>query len=682
MFDRILIANRGEIACRVARTCRRLGITTVGIASDVDLDEPHARAVDEVVRIGPAPAGQSYLDIDAIVRAARERDVQAIHPGYGFLSEAPAFADALREAGLVFIGPSPEVIRLMGDKGAAKRHLGAAGVPLIPGTSEADLDDDALLAAAEELGAPVLVKAVAGGGGKGMRNVLALADLPAAIAAARREAAAAFGDGRVMLERLVAEPRHIEVQVMGDRHGNVIHLLERECSIQRRHQKIVEECPSPAVDPALRQRLGDAAVTAARSVDYEGAGTVEFLLDAATLGDDEPSFAFLEMNTRLQVEHPVTELVTGLDLVELQLRVAAGEPLSIDQADVEAAGHAIEVRLYAEDPVTHLPQIGPVERVVWPSTPGVRIDSGIEHGSDVTPYYDPMLAKVCVHGDDRDQACDRLSAALDDTAVFGVITNLALLRAIAATAVFRAGELTTGFLTDHLGDWQPDNLDPEVVDAAAAALARTWRRAAGTGGHLDPFDHLGPFRMGGVGGTPVRLLDGEHEHLRHVRVLSSGDVEVERHAEVGGDVSGGDDVGGGDDVSGGDDVDAASAAGVTRVGVDDDLGALTHIGERTVWIHRSGVTRGLLLVPATRHGDVAAAGGAAAFSAPMPGSVLEVAVEAGDEVMAGATLVVVEAMKMEHPITAPTDGAVADVHVRAGDRVEAGTPLVSFTAAP
>ena len=344
MFDRILIANRGEIACRVARTCRRLGITTVGIASDVDLDEPHARAVDEVVRIGPAPAGQSYLDIDAIVRAARERDVQAIHPGYGFLSEAPAFADAVREAGLVFIGPSPEVIRLMGDKGAAKRHLGAAGVPLIPGTSEADLDDDALLAAAEELGAPVLVKAVAGGGGKGMRNVLDLADLPAAIAAARREAAAAFGDGRVMLERLVAEPRHIEVQVMGDRHGNVIHLLERECSIQRRHQKIVEECPSPAVDPALRQRLGDAAVTAARSVDYEGAGTVEFLLDAATLGDDEPSFAFLEMNTRLQVEHPVTELVTGLDLVELQLRVAAGEPLSIDQADVEAAGHGLGPR--------------------------------------------------------------------------------------------------------------------------------------------------------------------------------------------------------------------------------------------------------------------------------------------------------------------------------------------------
>jgi acetyl-CoA/propionyl-CoA carboxylase, biotin carboxylase, biotin carboxyl carrier protein len=482
-----------------------------------------------------------------------------------------------------------------------------------------------------------------------MREVTDLGQLPAAIAAARREADAGFGDDRLMLERLLTQPRHIEVQVLADQHGNVLHLLERECSIQRRHQKIVEECPSPAVDPALRARLGEAAVTAARSVDYEGAGTVEFLLDASTLGEDEPSFAFLEMNTRLQVEHPVTELVTGLDLVEQQLRVAYGEPLAFGQDDVEAAGHAIEVRLYAEDPVSHLPQTGPVTEVVWPTAPWVRIDTGIEAGSEVTPYYDPMLAKLCVHADDRASACDRLRDALAETCVLGVITNLELLRAIVSQDAFEAGELTTGFIGDHLADWHPSAVDDEVAVAAAVALSLTWEATA-----RDAFAQLGAFRLGGVGGTPVTLADGDREHLLRIRTRADGEVTVEQGGTV------------------------------HQVTPDTDLGILAVVDgqRRAVWVHRRGTTRRLAVVPTTRHGDLAAAGGAAAFSAPMPGSVLEVAVTAGDEVAAGSTLVVVEAMKMEHPITAPTAGSVTEVHVRAGDRVDAGAPLVSFTAAP
>ncbi len=657
MFDRVLIANRGEIAVRVARTCRRLGIATVAVASDPDLDAPHARAADEVVRIGPAPASQSYLDIDAIVAAALDRGAQAIHPGYGFLSENARFAQAVAEAGLTFVGPQPDVIRLMGDKAAAKRHLAAAGVPLIPGTSDDAMDDAALIDAAQEIGAPLLVKAVAGGGGKGMRTVHDVAELPAALAAARREAQAAFGDDRVMLERLVAEPRHIEVQVLGDTHGHVVHLLERECSIQRRHQKVVEECPSPAVDPDLRERLGDAAVTAARSVDYHGAGTIEFLLDAATLDQPEPTFAFLEMNTRLQVEHPVTELVTGLDLVEQQLRVAAGEPLGFDQDDVAMDGHAIEVRLYAEDPVTHLPQTGPVADLVWPDGPGVRIDAGIEPGSEVSAHYDPMLAKLCVHAADRDAACDALAAALAATCVLGVTTNLELLRAVAAHPAFRDGTLTTGFLPDHLGDWQPPKVDVEVVVHAVTALARSWARGGRDGlAASTPFVALGSFRPGGVGGTPVQLTaDGDQVWAAQVRDNGGGDLTVA----------------------------AANQLHQVPAEADVDLDIRTWVAPdgRSVWVHRPGLTRRLEVVPTVRHGDLAAVGGAAAFTAPMPGSVLEVGVIAGDEVAAGTTLVLVEAMKMEHPVTAPADGVVTEVHVRVGDRVDAGTPLVSFEAA-
>ncbi|MEX2504896.1 MAG: biotin carboxylase N-terminal domain-containing protein, partial [Egicoccus sp.] len=401
MLRRVLVANRGEIARRVMRSCRALGIETVAVFSDADADEPHVREADAAVRIGPAPATRSYLDIEAVLAAARSSGADAIHPGYGFLSESPAFAEAVRDAGLVFVGPSPDVIRLMGDKAAAKQHLEAAGVPVVPGIHDADLDDEALVAAADDVGFPLLVKAVAGGGGKGMRAVHDPAGLADALAAARREARTGFGDDRLILERLVARPRHVEIQVFGDRHGNVVHLLERECSVQRRHQKVVEEAPSPALDERLRERMGAAAVAAAQAVSYEGAGTVEFLVAGDTLDRDDPEFFFLEMNTRLQVEHPVTELITGLDLVEWQLRVADGEPLGFDQDDVRADGHAIEVRLYAEDPVRQLPQTGPVLHLRVPDIAGVRADLGIAVGSTVGQHYDPMLGKLIVHAPDR-----------------------------------------------------------------------------------------------------------------------------------------------------------------------------------------------------------------------------------------------------------------------------------------
>ncbi|MEX1177520.1 MAG: biotin carboxylase N-terminal domain-containing protein, partial [Nitriliruptor sp.] len=417
---RVLVANRGEIARRIIRTCRSLDIATVAVHSDADADAPHVREADSAVRLGPAPATDSYLDVDRVVAAALESGAGAVHPGYGFLSEHAGFARAVRDAGLVFVGPSPEVIELMGDKAAAKRHLSEAGVPVVPGADTTAEDDDGVVAAAEGVGFPLLVKAVAGGGGKGMRAVHDAADLRDAVASARREARAAFGNDRVILERLVRRPRHIEVQILGDAHGGYLHVLERECSIQRRHQKVVEEAPSPAIGASMRTRLGDAAVAAARSVAYLGAGTVEFLVDGTTLDDPEPTFYFLEMNTRLQVEHPVTELVTGLDLVALQLQVAAGEPLGIEQDEITPDGHAIEVRWYAEDPISQLPQVGRLETVALARGPGVRNDVGVESGSTVTPHYDPMLGKLIAHGPDRATAIDRLLGSVRATVGHGV----------------------------------------------------------------------------------------------------------------------------------------------------------------------------------------------------------------------------------------------------------------------
>jgi acetyl-CoA/propionyl-CoA carboxylase biotin carboxyl carrier protein len=665
---RVLIANRGEIARRIVRTCRELGLTTVAVFSDADADAPHVREADTAVHIGPAPATESYLDVDRVVQAALDSGADAVHPGYGFLSEHAGFAEAVRAAGLTFIGPSPETIRLMGDKAAAKRHLTEAGVPVVPGADTTELDDDGVVAAADEVGFPLLVKAVAGGGGKGMRAVHDPADLRDAIGAARREARAAFGDDRVLLERLVERPRHVEVQVMGDAHGDVIHLLERECSIQRRHQKVVEEAPSPAVDAALRTRLGDAAVAAARSVGYLGAGTVEFLLDGTTLDDPEPTFFFLEMNTRLQVEHPVTELITGLDLVALQLRVAAGRPLGLSQSDVRADGHAIEVRWYAEDPVAQLPQTGTLTRVELPSGPGTRTDVGVEAGGTVSRFYDPMLGKLIAHGHDRRAAIDRLLTLLRGTVAHGVVTNLELLEAIVDHPVHRAGDLTTGFLDEHLDGWAPA---PASTEAVALAVAAVLRDGAGPSDPSWP-TALGPLRFGGLGGPTVTLHD--HERVHRVQVAAAADGTATPALRLTAE----------DGTTTRLRVETARADGRWRATIDDapvDATVTSTVADddvRTVWVHHAGRTVALRHEPMTRHLAERALGGAAAFASPMPGSVIAAPVEAGTHVTAGTTLLVVEAMKMEHPIAAPVDGTLATLHVAVGDAVDAGTPLLTF----
>jgi acetyl-CoA/propionyl-CoA carboxylase, biotin carboxylase, biotin carboxyl carrier protein len=663
---RVLVANRGEIARRVIRTCRRLGIATVAVYSDADADAPHVREADDAVRLGPAEATASYLDVDRVVDAARRSGADAVHPGYGFLSEHAGFARAVRDAGLVFVGPSPEVIELMGDKAAAKRHLADAGVPVVPGADTVDLDDDGVVAAADDVGFPLLVKAVAGGGGKGMRAVHDPADLREALAAARREAAAAFGDDRVILERLVARPRHVEVQVFGDQHGGAIHVLERECSVQRRHQKVVEEAPSPAVDDALRARLGDAAVAAARSVAYTGAGTVEFLLDGTTLDDDEPTFFFLEMNTRLQVEHPVTELITGLDLVELQLRVAAGEPLPVAQDDVRADGHAIEVRWYAEDPATQLPQVGRLHALTLPTGAGVRTDVGVEPGSEVTRFYDPMLGKLIAHGPDRTAAIDRLVGVVRGTVAHGLTTNLDLLDAVLDHPVHRRGELTTSFLPDHLDGWAPA---PPTAAALTVAALSVLRAEAGDATGAWPTS-LGPWRSGGLAGPLVRLVHGDTTHEVRVSVAADGSARPPATVTVDGDAPRRA-------------TTLASDGTAWRVRIDDEVVAATVTASvsddvTTVWVHSGGRSVALRHDPATRHLAERALVGDAAFTSPMPGSVIGAPVEVGAHVAAGTTLLVVEAMKMEHPITAPVDGTLVERHVDVGDAIDAGSPLLRF----
>jgi 3-methylcrotonyl-CoA carboxylase alpha subunit len=494
LFRKVLIANRGEIAVRVVRTCRAMGLPTVAIFSEADRGALHAREADEALCVGPAEAARSYLDIDAVVSAAKTAGADAIHPGYGFLSQNAAFADAVAAAGIAFIGPPGAVHRSMGDKKGARRLMAKAGVPVVPGYDGDDQSDATLAAAGARIGWPVMLKPSRGGGGKGMRVVTRAEDFAAALASSRREAKAAFGDDVMVLERFVSRPRHVEVQVLADAHGATLHLFERECSIQRRHQKVVEETPSPALTPALRDSLCAAGVAAARAAGYVNAGTVEFLLDP------EGAFYFLEMNTRLQVEHPVTEAITGLDLVRLQIEIAAGRPLPFRQEDVRASGHALECRLYAEDPENDdLPSPGRVLLLAVPEGPSVRFDSGVATGSEVSVHYDPMLAKIVTWGRDRAEAIEVMSAALARTAVLGVVTNLARLVAILRHPAFRAGELHTQFIEEHLSELTPHPCPPsEAVAAAAAALYR--RRAApdvhgGVARAADPWTSVGPWRL-------------------------------------------------------------------------------------------------------------------------------------------------------------------------------------------
>ena len=473
---RLLIANRGEIALRIIRACRELGIEAVAVYSDADAQAPHVRAADRAIRIGPAPAADSYLKMPAILDAAKTSGADAVHPGYGFLSERAAFAEACAKAGLIFVGPPADAIARMGSKIGARALMEKAGVPVVPGRTPADQSDAGIMAAAEDVGFPVLVKASAGGGGKGMRSAADARALIEAVPAARREALAAFGDGTLYVERLIERPRHVEIQVFADDHGGRVHLFERECSVQRRHQKIVEESPSPALTPALRARMGAAAVAAANGADYRNAGTIEFLLEGT---GDGAEFYFLEMNTRLQVEHPVTELVTGTDLVRAQLMVAMGHPLPWRQEDLSQRGHAIECRVYAEDPAAgFLPQAGPLRIYREPSGPGIRIDSGVVEGADVPVQYDPMLAKLIAHGDSREAAIGRALAALRSFPILGVRTNVAFLIGVLQHPAFRAGDVHTGFVDEHLTTLLETSPPPEII-AATAAFARSAGTSSG-----------------------------------------------------------------------------------------------------------------------------------------------------------------------------------------------------------
>ncbi|MEU0881873.1 acetyl/propionyl/methylcrotonyl-CoA carboxylase subunit alpha [Lentzea sp. NPDC005914] len=624
MFDSVLVANRGEIAVRVIRALRSLGIRSVAVYSDADADALHVRLADEAVRIGPAAARDSYLSIEKIVAAAVSTGAQAIHPGYGFLAENTAFAKACDAAGVVFVGPPASAIDAMGDKIRAKLTVSAAGVPVVPGRTRAGMSDDELVEAAAEIGFPVLLKPSAGGGGKGMRLVHEESSLREAIESARREARGSFGDDTLLIERFITNPRHIEIQVLADSHGNVIHLGERECSLQRRHQKIIEEAPSPFLTPEVREAMGSAAVDAAKSCGYVGAGTVEFIVDGST-GD----YFFMEMNTRLQVEHPVTEMVTGVDLVEWQLRVAAGQVLELSY---ELTGHSVEARVYAEDPARgFLPTGGRVLALREPTS--VRVDSGLYEGLVVGSDYDPMLAKVIAHGRTREEALRRLDHALGEMVLLGVTTNIPFLRALLRDEDVRSGALDTGLVERKLDSLTSAEIPDEVY--VAAGLERSIEPRGD-----DPWDELSGWRLGEHAWTTWRIND--------VDVRVRGDEVV---------------VGAGEPVK----------ARARREGADLLVGSRRYAIARdgdVLWLGHDGaswaLTEAEFLVGAS--GGAAASGGP--VKSPMPGTVLVVRAQQGDEVTAGQALFVVEAMKMEHTVTAPVDGVLAEVNVQAGQQVK------------
>jgi 3-methylcrotonyl-CoA carboxylase alpha subunit len=654
MFVKLLIANRGEIACRVARTARRLGIRTVAVYSDADAQAAHVAACDESVHVGGSRPQDSYLRGDAIIEAARRTGAQAIHPGYGFLSENAGFARDCAAAGLVFVGPSPEAIDAMGSKSAAKALMERAGVPLTPGYHGDRQEPDFLLAEARRIGFPLLIKAVAGGGGKGMRRVDRAEDFAAALAGCRRESQASFGDERVLVEKYVTPARHIEVQVFGDHHGNLVYLFERDCSVQRRHQKVIEEAPAPGMTDGRRRQMGEAAVAAARAVQYRGAGTVEFIVAA------DGTFYFMEMNTRLQVEHPVTEFITGLDLVEWQLRVAAGGKLPLRQEQVAMRGHAIEARIYAEDPAREfLPSIGTLEYLSPPATSeDVRVDTGVRQGDAITPYYDPMIAKLIVHGSDRAEAIAKLRAALAGYLVAGVHTNVEFLHRLTAAPSFVEARLDTA-LIERERAW---------LFAARAPVARlAWdltmlvfvlAQRGSTAAARSPWDDGSGWRPGAGGQRHQQLRCGDEVVMVKLRMRESM-----LHVDVDGDVN---------LVSGGWRGDWLEAS------VDGaQVRARAHRHGSRLHLFLDGVQHVIDWVdpylPVTTGGD--RHGG---LAAPMPGRVIAVLVEPGARVKAGAPLLVMEAMKMEHTITAPSAGEVAAIHHAAGDQVREGDELLTL----
>jgi 3-methylcrotonyl-CoA carboxylase alpha subunit len=648
-FSSVLIANRGEIACRIIRTARRMGLRSVAVFSDADADALHVAMADEAVRIGPAPARESYLSIPAILDAARRTGAEAVHPGYGFLAENAAFAEACAEAGLVFIGPPPAAIRAMGSKAESKALMQKAGVPLVPGYHGEDQSDATLIAEAARIGFPVLVKASAGGGGKGMKVAESAAALEEALALARGEAQSAFGDGRLLLERYLQRPRHIEIQVFADSHGNTVSLFERDCSIQRRHQKVVEEAPAPGMAPERRAAMGEAACAAARAVGYVGAGTVEFI---AT--DD--SFAFMEMNTRLQVEHPVTEAVTGLDLVEWQFRVAMGEALPTPPA--APRGHAIEVRLYAEDPTRDFaPATGTLTHLALPAGEGIRVDAGVRAGDAVGIHYDPMIAKIIAAGEDRATALRRLQRALAGTELAGLRSNLPLLRAIAAHPEFAAGAVDTGFIGRHA-----EALLAPPPAASRVALAAAVLRLLRDEPVLDPADPHSPWgeasawRLNGSGWQDLWLFDGDASVTLRAHLGATITLDLPDGAATI--------------------ADAAWAGDALRFTLDGRAEGATVLrdGAALSIIHR-GVTQELRWQdPRAPAGDERA--GSGRILAPMPGRVLDVLVAPGEAVLRGAVLLVLEAMKVQMRLTAPADGSIAAILCAPGDLVEDGAELV------
>ena len=651
MFRRVLIANRGEIAARIARTCRRLGIATVGVTSWADRDALHARIVDTAVALGPSASGQSYLDIDRILNAARRTSADAVHPGYGFLSENPEFATRCEEAGFHWIGPSPEIIRLMGNKHAARMRMERAGVPVLPGfavNSSANVS-----AQCQELGYPVLVKAVAGGGGRGLRRAETGGDLDEALRAAAREAEAAFGDGRLLVEKLVTQARHVEVQVLADSHGQTVHLFERDCSLQRRHQKVIEEAPAPGLDDDVRSALAEAACRAAKAIGYDNAGTVEFLLGA------DRRFYFIEMNTRLQVEHPVTECITGLDLVEWQIRVAAGEPLAFDQDDVRVSGHAIEARVCAEDPAhDYRPQPGTIRHVAWPEGEGIRVDASVGTGDRIPPHYDSLIAKVVASGRDREEARSRLVAALRRIECAGPLTNVGLLTGSLEDPAFREGRLDTTFIPERIDalSGAPATPGDEVLVLAAFAVARSellpepgnpWMvrdgwRTGGSPGRTLVFargDQMVPVTVTPAGTGNLRVTVSGQCFTVTGTLAVDGRLEARVNAEM---------------------VRARAFSDETHVWLFTDTGS--HVVTR---LDRA-------VASATAFADVGD------FACPMPGRVVDIPVKPGLEVEAGATLVVIETMKIEHRVQAPSSGRVTAVLCEEGAWIGEGEPLVEF----
>ncbi len=654
-FRKILIANRGEIALRVIRTCQAMGIATVAVYSNADLHAPHVRAADEAVHIGEASAQDSYLNSSRVIQAAQRTVCEAIHPGYGFLSENAEFAEACAAASIVFIGPNPHVIRQMGSKSAARQLAASAGVPTVPGYDGAEQSEDTLRREMLRIGFPVLIKASAGGGGKGMRVVREVSESAEALAAARREAEKAFGDGTLLLEKFVEQARHVEIQLFGDSHGNLVHLFERDCSLQRRHQKIVEESPSPAVTPELREKMGAAAVRIGRAIGYVNAGTVEFILAP------DGEFYFIEVNTRLQVEHPVTEMITGLDLVKLQIEVAEGKPLPFTQAEVRTSGHAIEARLYAEDPANNfLPATGTLHGWQLPSgIDGLRVDAGVEAGSEIGIHYDPLLAKLIAHGHDRDEALRKLSYGLRQLRAEGVTTNREFLLRVLESEGFRQGAATTSYIGDQL-DVLVAKETAELETASAIALAlflqTKWRAADSLMQHLPPGYRNNPYRDPllklQVSGRPVELswrwLSGaKFEFLlagqTHTVDLLAAESEQVRYA----------------------------FDGVQR------RFNVTEVGER-FFIHSALGACTIEKLPRYPEYEVTADAGSA--NSPMPGQVLKLLVEIGQQVTKGEALLILEAMKMEHTLRAAVDGVVEAILVKPGEVVSPGQVLIHVKA--